>query len=108
MNLQKYRFLGTVATLAWSGTLIGAGVAAAQQDNSSAGAEVLTRGPVHEAFAGTVSYDPEPGALIDRQPPTAIEEVPHRRACCRTAAARRASERGSCHRCATQGLPRTP
>lgn len=76
MNLQKYRILGTVATLAWSGTLIGAGVAAAQQDNSSAGAEVLTRGPVHEAFAGTVSYDPEPGALIDQQPPTAIEEVP--------------------------------
>jgi WXXGXW repeat (2 copies) len=40
------------------------------------GAQVLTRGPVHEAFAGVVSYNPEPGIIVDRAPPEAIEELP--------------------------------
>jgi hypothetical protein len=38
--------------------------------------EILTRGPVHEAFAAVVSYNPEAGILVDRQPPEPIEEVP--------------------------------
>jgi hypothetical protein len=38
--------------------------------------EILTRGPVHEAFAAVVSYNPEAGILVDRQPPESIEEVP--------------------------------
>lgn len=46
------------------------------QNADGTGGEVLTRGPVHEAFAATVSYDPEPGILVDAQPPAAIEEVP--------------------------------
>ena len=28
------------------------------------GVEVLTRGPVHEAFAGTITFDPEPGVIV--------------------------------------------
>jgi len=40
------------------------------------GVEVLTRGPVHEAFAETVTYDPEPGIVAPKAPPAAIEEVP--------------------------------
>ena len=39
-------------------------------------AQVLTRGPVHEAFAGIVSYNPEPGVIITKTPPEAIEELP--------------------------------
>lgn len=38
--------------------------------------EVQTRGPVHEAFAGVVSYNPEPGVVVTKAPPEAIEEVP--------------------------------
>ena len=38
--------------------------------------EVLTRGPVHEAFAETVTYNPEPGVVAPKAPPAAIEEVP--------------------------------
>jgi hypothetical protein len=38
--------------------------------------EILTRGPVHEAFAGVVSYNPEAGLIVDRQPPEPIEEIP--------------------------------
>jgi hypothetical protein len=38
--------------------------------------EVLTRGPVHEAFAETVLFNPEKGMLAPKPPPAAIEEVP--------------------------------
>lgn len=40
------------------------------------GAEVLTRGPVHEAFAGMVTFNPEPGIVISKAPPEVIEEIP--------------------------------
>jgi hypothetical protein len=40
------------------------------------GFEVLTRGPVHEAFAETVTFDPEPGLVTPKAPPAAIEELP--------------------------------
>jgi len=40
------------------------------------GAQVLTRGPVHEAFAETVTYNPEPGIVVPKAPPAAIEELP--------------------------------
>ncbi|MFM9118270.1 MAG: hypothetical protein ACKOU6_19145, partial [Planctomycetota bacterium] len=38
--------------------------------------EELTRGPVHEAFAQPVVFDPEPGPVIQQQPPASIEEIP--------------------------------
>ena len=40
------------------------------------GPEVLTRGPIHEAFAEVVSYNPRPGQIVSKEPPQAIEEVP--------------------------------
>ena len=40
------------------------------------GVQVLTRGPVHEAFAETVTFDPEPGIVAPKAPPAAIEELP--------------------------------
>lgn len=40
------------------------------------GVQVLTRGPVHEAFAETVTYDPEPGIIVNMSPPNPIEEMP--------------------------------
>src|SRR5258706_1355798 len=40
------------------------------------GAEVQTRGPVHEAFAGVVTFNPVPGVVIPKAPPATIEEVP--------------------------------
>lgn len=38
--------------------------------------EVLTRGPVHEAFAQPVTFDVETGYIIPRRPPAALEEMP--------------------------------
>lgn len=40
------------------------------------GVEVQTRGPVHEAFAGVVSFRPEPGIVVAKAPPDPIEEIP--------------------------------
>lgn len=40
------------------------------------GVQVLTRGPVHEAFAGIVTFNPEPGDEVPNAPPELIEEVP--------------------------------
>ena len=41
-----------------------------------AGPEVLTRGPVHEAFAEPVVFDPRPGPVVPKAPPAPIEEMP--------------------------------
>ena len=52
-------------------------VAGATAPNASdKGVQVLTRGPVHEAFAGMVTFNPEPGMVVPNAPPAAIEEVP--------------------------------
>jgi len=45
--------------------------AAAQQE----GAEVLARGPVHEAFAQPMNGQPEPGPVAPKQPPEPIDEI---------------------------------
>ena len=49
---------------------------AQQPDNDVPGAQVLTRGPVHEAFAGMVTFNPEPGVVVTKAPPDVIEEMP--------------------------------
>ena len=38
--------------------------------------EILTRGPVHEAFAATISFKATPGISVPKAPPAAIEELP--------------------------------
>jgi hypothetical protein len=45
-------------------------------DRDRDGEEVLTRGPVHEAFAGVISFNPEPGIVVRVAPPGLIEELP--------------------------------
>ncbi|HUG93417.1 MAG TPA: hypothetical protein VML55_21440 [Planctomycetaceae bacterium] len=63
------------ALVAWCGQPPALAVPPAAEDHS-AGIEVLARGPVHEAFAGTVTYDPEPGIVVPGRPPDPIEELP--------------------------------
>jgi hypothetical protein len=38
--------------------------------------EVLSRGPVHEAFAEQYNQDPVPGLIVDQEPPEPIDELP--------------------------------
>src|SRR6185295_5396689 len=57
----------------------GSGLRAVAQSRfpvDESGVEVLTRGPVHEAFAEPNSYNAIQGVLITRVPPSAIEEIP--------------------------------
>jgi hypothetical protein len=62
--------------LAGLGSTFGLGQPAAVQTAGEDGVQVLTRGPVHEAFAETVTFDPEPGIVVTKAPPEAIEELP--------------------------------
>jgi hypothetical protein len=63
---------GAVSLALLSGCLLMTPIVLGQ---STEGVEELTRGPVHEAFAGSISYDPEPGLIIDRESPKLIEEL---------------------------------
>ena len=67
--------IGSLSALAVGGVLLAPGQVAAQEREEQ-GVEELTRGPVHEAFATTVNFDPEPGIFVKTAPPTLIEEVP--------------------------------
>lgn len=50
----------------------GSGAAGVTQD----GEELLTSGPIHEAFAQAIPYSAEPGITVSVRPPDPIEEVP--------------------------------
>ena len=53
-----------------------AATAPSGQPPAEEGVQVLTRGPVHEAFAETFAFDPQPGLVVPREPPAVIEELP--------------------------------
>jgi hypothetical protein len=72
MNLRYLTLLSSLSALAVGGALLVPSRACAEET----GYEELTRGPVHEAFAGSVSFDPEPGLLVGTAPPEDIEEIP--------------------------------
>ncbi len=76
MKSKKHRLFIplTLLVLGWLPAQIG--FLLAQQNDGTSGVEIMTRGPVHEAFAGMVSFDPKPGVVVDAQPPSAINEVP--------------------------------
>jgi len=40
------------------------------------GAEVLTQGPIHEAFAKPTGLNPQPGPIVKKRPPDAVQEIP--------------------------------
>ena len=74
-GISKFGMAAAQAVLIGLGAAIATGQAADSAIDDQ-GAQVLTRGPVHEAFAGIVSYNPEPGVIVEKAPPEAIEELP--------------------------------
>lgn len=63
--------------LAAAGALFAPTPARAQAAPAESGdVQVLTRGPVHEAFAEAVTFTPEPGVIVKTAPPAAVEELP--------------------------------
>ena len=78
MNVLRMIKGGAIAALAVSAAMVGSSRHVAAQPASPAiqdGMEVLTRGPLHEAFAETIPFDPEPGIVISEAPPDPIEEL---------------------------------
>ena len=80
MNVLRYRQLVQSWPHCWpSSVALGLNSAIALQrgpPGGEEGVEVLTRGPVHEAFAETMTFDPEPGVVVAKAAPDAIEELP--------------------------------
>jgi len=79
MNRQFIRHICIFGILAWLGAGPGLIPAVAAQEETSdveKGVDVLTYGPIHEAFAETVAFDPEAGIVVSKAPPSAIDEIP--------------------------------
>jgi len=79
MNVRYASTLCMAMALGAAGAGLGLGKAVAAQGGPTdpeQEMQVLTRGPVHEAFAETVVFDPEPGIVVTKAPPESIEEVP--------------------------------
>ena len=79
MNLRhvcKWYMVASLAALCTNCGLHKAIAAQPGQAGVDQGVQVLMRGPVHEAFAETVTFDPEPGIVVRKAPPAAIEELP--------------------------------
>lgn len=75
---QMFKFCVVAAMMTAGANFYANRGVAAPPDQADAveGIQVLTRGPVHEAFAATVTFDPQPGIIAPKEPPEAIEELP--------------------------------
>jgi hypothetical protein len=51
-------------------------VQAQEKDKDMEGMDVLTRGPLHEAYAAPEALDPKAAPIVPKQPPEPIEEMP--------------------------------
>lgn len=78
MNLRHYSLIGSLTAFAAAGALLVPSAASALSTEVEADSDVqiLTRGPVHEAFAESVSAQPEAGLIVAVAPPEPIEELP--------------------------------
>lgn len=72
---NSYMVAATVIVSATTGAM-DVFAAPPEQADAVEGVEVLTRGPVHEAFAEAVTFDPQPGVVVSKEPPDLIEELP--------------------------------
>jgi hypothetical protein len=68
--------LSLILTVAFGVLVTVAATTRAQDLPPEPGVEVLTRGPVHEAYANAVTAQPAPGLLAIKAPPEPIEELP--------------------------------
>jgi hypothetical protein len=68
--------LGFACAFGMAGVTARAQDAGASPAAASGNEQVLTRGPVHEAFAAPVVHDPKPGQVVPKGPPAPVEEMP--------------------------------
>jgi hypothetical protein len=79
MKPRYFPIFGSLFAFTAAGTLLMPQAATAQEAGPvevNEDVEVLTRGPVHEAFAESVSFEAEAGFTISSAPPELIEELP--------------------------------
>ena len=78
MKPRHFRIIGTLSAFTAAGALLlSSGKPALSAEVEAAqDVEILTRGPVHEAFAESVSFDPEPGMIVNSAPPEDIAIKP--------------------------------
>ena len=50
--------------------------ASAPDQTDAQGGQVMTRGPIHEAFAAPVVHDPKAAPTVSKEPPAPIQEMP--------------------------------
>lgn len=75
-NNSKW-WIATIIAIVSAGSCANLSVAQPNRPGYDAqGVDVLTRGPVHEAFAETVTFNPEPGIVVPMAPREIIQEVP--------------------------------
>lgn len=79
---MRSKWIGYIFTIAILGVLgIGpdtfpAWAVQGEVPDATEGLNVLAHGPIHEAFAETVAFDPEPGIIVSKAPPEPINEIP--------------------------------
>jgi hypothetical protein len=78
MGRIRWRLGATVFAIGWIAVGFSGTARAWQQPelNEPEGAQVLTQGPIHEAFAEPVLYDPKPGPVVPKASPAPIAELP--------------------------------
>jgi hypothetical protein len=81
LSLRKEQKMNTVITIVLAlslaaGTLYGSSIEQPPPIPAQEQPEVLTRGPVHEAFAEPVNLQIQAGLVVPNQPPANIEEIP--------------------------------
>lgn len=78
MNRRHGSRLWTVLAVVALGADVGIAqaLAAPAAPADQEGVQVLTRGPVHEAFAEVIAFDRAAGLVVPKAPPDAIDEVP--------------------------------
>jgi WXXGXW repeat (2 copies) len=68
--------LGLLFGVYWEPVARAQGPPLSEEEITQKGVEVLTRGPIHEAFASPWTVNPRPNPIIYQKPPAAIEELP--------------------------------
>ena len=76
LSLATAACLATTAAMLFLATIPSAAQTQPTLATESMDGEVLTSGPMHEAFAKALPANPEPGMVVPHQPPEPIEELP--------------------------------
>jgi hypothetical protein len=82
MNMHRTTLLLSVLAVGWQTAPPGRPApqqrepVAERRRGAEQGVDIQIRGPVHEAFAEAITFDPEPGIVVRKEPPQLIEELP--------------------------------